>query len=129
MTTVPAKAIDLGIAIEKHNAKKRGRKPGKLIRGLRCGNCKRIGHNKKTCPGIGKSEDGDDVSDSQEKEWGEPLSRKQWSDVKIAFVHNMTSVEIAKNMEVDLQEVNLIQRCSTYDMYLGRRDSNKANPD
>ncbi len=109
------KAVDLGIAIADHNHTKH-KKGGYVPKnGRHCSNCGLVGHQARTCPGIGKSQD-----DSNDV-WGEALTRKQFSDVKISFGHGMSSLDIAKNMDVEIKEVNAVQRSSNYDMYLGRR--------
>lgn len=88
--------------------KKRGPKP----KGRRCGNCGEVGHRKETCT-KGK----EDTSTFE----GDPISQSQHADILTAREHDMTSSEIAKEMDIPVQEVNLVMAHGTYKEYLAKR--------
>lgn len=101
--------------VEVVEQKREEERPVRLAGGKRaCSACGRPGHRRDTCPGKG-------VAMPEDEELGEPLTRKQYTDVIESRDRDMTSSEIADNMQVSVKEVNAVMSNGTYESYLRKR--------
>ena len=97
----------------------------------KCGECNEIGHSKRKCPKLSAPKNVGSVEPAEESEpvktGGMPMPRAKFQRTKEMQEQEIPSLDIAKGLLVNLQEVNVAFRSSTYEDYFKNRKNNPIN--